>query len=168
MSGIRPSESWFDEKHLWGRQTLRLAVYRSPPLTVRVHHCLGCSSQKWQQRVTLKGPGVQLPENVTGLADRTRHRERGEDVTKTTTLKCYRSLFLSQTCAYSLSPSISHINKQTGVYPLVVLVSIKKGRSCIVKWFAMMSCQIMGSFYSLITQKQILKCNDFLKKRYFI
>ena len=97
VSGIRPSESWFDEKHLWGRQTLRLAVYRSPPLTVRVHHCLGCSSQKWQQRVTLKGPGVQLPENVTGLADRTPHRERGEDVTKTTTLKCYRSLFLSHT-----------------------------------------------------------------------
>lgn len=67
----------------------------SPP-TVRVHHCLGCSSQKWQQRVTLKGPQVQQPEKSLGWLWQNATKEEGRGFDKTTTLKCSRSLRQTQ------------------------------------------------------------------------
>lgn len=67
-----------------------------PPPTVRVHHCLGCSSQKWQQRVTLKGPQVQQPEKSLGWLWQNATKEEGRGFDKTTTLKCSRSLRQTQ------------------------------------------------------------------------
>lgn len=64
---------WLLEKQVKSGQISRLAVYHHK---VRLHHSLDCYSQRWQQRVTPKGLGVQLPENVTGPAVTESHKER--------------------------------------------------------------------------------------------
>lgn len=104
------SKTMFDgaaEKTTLSQADLEVGCTSFFPPTVRVHHCLGCSSQKWQQRVTLKGPQVQQPEKSLGWLWQNATKEEGRGFDKTTTLKCSRSLRQTQKkCTYCF-PALS-------------------------------------------------------------
>lgn len=85
------------EKQLWAGQTLRLTVYHPPPppSAAPAHHCLACTSQEWQQRVTPKGLAVQPPENVSGPTLTEYHTGRGEGMRQNNNLQVPRTPFFS-------------------------------------------------------------------------
>ena len=105
---------------------LEVGLYIIFPPTVRVHHCLGCTSQKWQQRVTLKGPGVQLPENVTGLALTERHTGRWVGCDKNNNLKAPQI-----SCTHTHTHTHTHTRTRSWkcAYALLLLPSITQMHS---------------------------------------